>query len=560
MLVLIIVSACNSPEQKNEQMNEKKETQAKPNVIFIVADDLGFSDIGPFGGEIQTPVLDKFAKESILFSSFHVLPTCSPTRSSLLTGKDNHIVGLGVMSEMFYPALKGLPGYSGHLNEQIVTLPEILKQNEYHTYMAGKWHLGGEEGQTPDDRGFEESFVLLQGGGSHYADQKSLSPLEGLDYMVNGRKVVKLPDDFYSTKNYTDTLINFIEKHKADHKPFFMYAAYTAPHDPLHAPKEYIEKYKGKFDMGWDSLRNLRLNNLKALGIVSKDIKSFAPSGVPKWESLNNDQKKVYARTMEVYAAMVDYLDMSIGRIINYLKQEEMYDNTMILFMSDNGANGAPATAYPGNADGKYLSTFDNTLENRGLPGSLIDVGPGWAQASSSPSRLYKGFTSEGGIRAPLIIKMPSSGTKHEGEWNKSFVHVSDIMPTVLALAGAKYPQESNGTPLKQPIGKSILPLLNGETNSLSAEKGMGWELFEGKAYIKGNWKILRLTMPFGTGTWQLYDLEKDPGEMNDLSQQFPEKRDSLIGYWKKYAEENGVIDHKGFYDAFYKKNLGGKH
>jgi len=555
MLVLILFSACSSSQQKNN----KNETQSKPNIILLVADDLGFSDIGPFGGDIQTPVLDKLAKESMRFSSFHVLPTCSPTRSVLLTGNDNHVAGLGVMEEMIYPALEGLPGYSGHLNEQVVTLPEILRQNGYHTYMAGKWHLGVEKGQIPSDRGFEESFALLQGGGSHYADQKPLSPSQAMDYRANGKKVPELPADFYSTRNYTDTLIAYIEKNKADHKPFFMYASYTAPHDPLQAPKEYIEKYRGKFDKGWDSLRNLRLNNLKALGIISKDVNGFAPSGVPKWESLNASQKKEYARTMEVYAAMVDYLDMSIGRIINYLKQEGLYDNTMILFMSDNGANGAPASAYPGNGDGKYLSSFNNTLENKGLPGSLIDMGPGWAQASSSPLRMFKGFTAEGGIKAPLIVKMPSSGIKHEGEWNNSFIHVSDIMPTVLALAGANFPKEKNGTPLKQPIGISILPLLNGETTALSAEKGMGWELFEGKAYIKGNWKILRLGKPFGTGTWQLYDLAKDPGEINDLSQQFPAKRDSLINDWMQYAKENGVIDHKGLYDSFFQKSLGGK-
>ncbi len=555
-LVLILVSACNL----RQQQNENKETQLKPNIILLVADDLGFSDIGPFGGNIQTPVLDNLAKESMLFSSFHVLPTCSPTRSVLLTGKDNHIAGLGIMSEMTYPALEGLPGYSGHLNEQVVTIPEILQQHGYHTYMAGKWHLGEEEGQTPEDRGFEESFALLGGGGSHYADLKSLSPLQGMQYSVNGKKLAELPADFYSTRNYTDTLIAYIEKNKADHKPFFMYAAYTAPHDPLHAPKEYIEKYRGKFDMGWDSLRNLRLSNLKALGIVAKDVNSFAPSGIPKWESLNAEQKKEYARNMEVYAAMVDYLDMSIGRIISYLKKEGMYDNTMILFMSDNGANGAPATAYPGNGDGKYLSSFNNTLENLGLPNSCIDMGPGWAQASSSPLRMYKAFTSEGGIRAPLIVKMPSSGIKHEGEWNKSFVHVSDVMPTVLALAGANYPKETKGTPLKQPIGISILPLLNGETAALDAEKGMGWELFEGKAYIKGNWKILRLGKPFGTGTWQLYNIENDPGEIYDLSQQFSAKRDSLISDWMQYAKENGVIDHKGYYDKLLEKSLDGKH
>lgn len=555
MLVLILVSACNSRQQKKE----KEETQSKPNIILIVADDLGFSDIGPFGGDIQTPVLDKLAKESMLFSSFHVLPTCSPTRSVLLTGHDNHINGMGTMSEMIYPALEGLPGYSGHLNNQLVTLPELLRQNGYHTYMAGKWHLGSGDGQTPHDRGFEESFALLQGGGSHYADQKPLSPPQVMDYRANGKKVAELPADFYSTRNYTDTLISYIDKHKADQNPFFMYAAYTAPHDPLHAPKEYIEKYRGKFDKGWDSLRNLRLDNLKALGIISKDVKDFAPSGVPKWTSLNAEQKKEHARTMEVYAAMVDYLDMSIGRLMNHLKKEGLYDNTMILFMSDNGANGAPASAYPGNGDGKYLGTFNNSIDNKGLPGSLIDMGPGWAQASSSPLRMFKGFTAEGGIKAPLIIKMPSSSIKHNGEWNKSFVHVSDIMPTVLALAGTNYPKETKGTPVKQPIGKSLLPLLKGEVTELDAERGMGWELFEGKAYIKGNWKILRLGKPFGTGSWQLYDLEKDPGETTDLSQQFPEKRDSLIRDWMKYAEENGVIDHKGYYDAFFQKSMGGK-
>jgi arylsulfatase len=203
-LVLILVSACNSRQQKNE----KKETQFKPNIILLVADDLGFSDIGPFGGDIQTPVLDKFAKESMLFSNFHVLPTCSPTRSVLLTGNDNHVAGVGIMDEATYPALKGLPGYSGHLNDQVVTLPEILQQQGYHTYMAGKWHLGSGEGQTPYDRGFEESFALLPGGGSHYADQKPLSPAQVVEYRANGKKVAELPADFYSTRNYTDTLIS----------------------------------------------------------------------------------------------------------------------------------------------------------------------------------------------------------------------------------------------------------------------------------------------------------------------------------------------------------------
>lgn len=553
VILIAALSACNQPENKEKSVN------AKPNIILIVADDLGYSDIGPFGGDIQTPVLEKLAGEGMLFSNFHVLPTCSPTRSVLLTGNDNHIAGLGVMGEASYPELKGLSGYSGHLSDQVVTLPEILMKSGYHTYMAGKWHLGEEAGQIPSDRGFEESFALLQGGGSHYADQKPLSPPQVMDYRVNGKKLAQLPSDFYSARNYTDTLIAYIEKNKSDQKPFFVYASYTSPHDPLQAPEEYIKKYKGKFDMGWDSLRTIRLSNLKALGIVPKEINSFAPSGIPAWDKLTTPQKEEFARDMEVYAAMVDYLDMSIGRIIDYLKKQGMYDNTMILFMSDNGANGIMATTYPGNGDGNYLGTFNNALENRGLPNSFVEMGPGWAQASSSPFRLFKSFASEGGIKAPLIVKMPA-GVKNTGQWNKSFIHVSDIVPTVLALTGTTFPKESNGKSIKQPIGKSILPLLKGELSEVHPNEGMGWELFERKAYIKGNWKILRLPEPFGKGDWQLFNIEKDPGETNDLSIQFPEKRDSLIKDWLQYAKENDVVDHHGYYDKLLLKSLTGEH
>jgi arylsulfatase len=399
--------------------------------------------------------------------------------------------------------------------------------------------------------------VLLQGGGSHYADQKPLSPPQVMDYRSNGKKVATLPEDFYSTRNYTDSLIYYIEKNKVDGRPFFMYAAYTSPHDPLQAPKEYVDKYKGKFDMGWDSLRLLRLNNLKALGIVPQHVNTFAPSAIPKWETLTSEQKAEFARDMEVYAGMIDYLDMSIGRIISYLKQEGLYDNTFILFMSDNGPNGVNAATYPGNGDGTYLASFDQSLENRGLPNSFVEMGAGWAQASSSPFRLFKSFTTEGGIRVPLIVKM--AGGNKGGEWNHSFLHVTDLMPTFLDLAGVTYPQQVKERAVKQPIGTSFLPIVKGATSSVHADGGMGWELFERKAYIKGNWKILRLPRPFGTGEWQLFDLERDPGETTDLAPRFPERRDSLINGWMEYAKRNNVVDHRGYYDSLLKNSLGGK-
>jgi len=546
----LMLTSCNQPEKKIAAKS------TKPNILIIVADDLGYSDIAPFGGNIKTTAIDNLAKEGLKFSNFHVQPTCSPTRSSLLTGNDNHVAGLGIMSEMDYPALhnKNLPGYAGALSKQVVTIPELLRQNGYHTYMTGKWHLGEKEGQDPFDRGFEESFILGTGGGSHFNDRKALSLLQHMNYTRNGKEV-EPPQDFYSTRNYTDSMLQFIERNKGDNKPFFAYLSYTGVHDPLHAPKEYIEKYKGKFDMGWDSLGVLRLNNLKALGIVPKDVKGFSNPAIPKWNTLPQHMKEEFARDMEVYAAMLDYEDMSVGRVLDYLKKEGLYDNSMIIFMSDNGANGAIASTYPGNEDGKYMATFNNQMENRGLKGSYVEMGPGWAQASTSPFRYFKSFVSEGGIKAPLIIKMPGQ-MKNAAQWNQSFVHVTDIMPTILELTDCTYPQQFKGNNIHPLIGKSLLPVLRGDSTTVHFNDGMGYELFEMKAYIKGNWKLLRLPLPFGTGQWQLYDLEKDPTETRDLSNKFPAIKEALLKEWMAYASQNDVYDHKGHFDSLYRKSF----
>ena len=536
-----------------QQKPKEQSSPSKPNILIIVADDMGYSDVGCFGGNIQTPVIDKIAAEGLRFGNFHVQPTCSPTRSSLLTGNDNHVAGLGIMEEVNYPELarQNLPGYSGHLSPKVVTLPQLLHGNNYHTYMVGKWHLGEGVGLDPSDKGFEETFILGTGGGSHFNDKKALSPLQHMDYTRNG-KPVELPEDFYSTRNYTDSLLAFIIKSKSDNKPFFAYLSYTAVHDPLHAPQEYIDKYKGKFDTGYDSLYTIRTNNLKALGIVPQDVVGMKNPMIPKWSTLPRGKQQELARDMEVYAGMLEYMDMSIGRVMDSLKKYNLYNNTMIIFMSDNGANGAMATAYPGNDDGKYLSTFDNSHDNRGLKNSYIETGPGWAQASSAPFRFFKSYTTEGGIRAPLIVKMPGTN-KNAGQWNNHFVHVTDIMPTILQLTGTDYPKVYRQNEIHALIGKSLMPVLNGDSSGVHSNDGMGWELFEMKAYIKGTWKILRLPVPFGTGEWQLYDLQKDPGETHDLSQQFPDMKQQLISDWNNYAKENEVYDHRGHFDSVYR-------
>jgi arylsulfatase len=375
-----------------------------------------------------------------------------------------------------------------------------------------------------------------------------------MEYFRNG-KSVEPPADFYSTHNYTDSMLRFIEKNRKDGKPFFGYLSYTAVHDPLHAPAEWIARYKGKFDMGWDSLWSLRLSNLKQLDIIPTNYNPETKNpNIPKWSSLPEAKRKELARDMEVYAAMLSYMDSCIGRVFDYLEENGLYENTMVIFMSDNGANGADAHGYPGNEDGKYLSTFNNQLDNRGLQNSYVEQGAGWAQASSSPFRFFKSFTTEGGIRAPLIVKMPKGYNAANGRKN-SFLHVTDIMPTILELTGATYPEKRNNIPLHSLVGKSILPLFSGQADEIHVESGMGWELFEMKAYTKNGWKVLRLPVPFGSGEWELYNLKEDPAETKNLGKEFPAKMDSLVADWQAYAQQNKVYDHRGHFDSMYRRN-----
>ena len=539
-LALILVSC------KQETLTPSESSSAEtrqPNILLIVADDLGYSDIGSFGGEIATPTLDRLANEGLRLSNFHVLPSCSPTRSVLLSGTDNHVAGLGTMGEMLTREMAGQPGYEGYLNFQVASLPEVLKAGGHHTYMAGKWHLGHEEDTVPHARGFDETFALLPGGGSHWGDMKPLSPPQTMVYSRNGKKVESLPDDFYSTTYYTDVLLKFIDQNERDGKPFFAYLSYTAPHDPLHAPKTYIDKYKGKYDGGWDVLSEQRLQSLKKLGIVHKDAKPFPPlASVKAWNEMPAEERAASSRDMEVYAAMIDYMDEQIARVFDYLKEIGEYDNTMIIFLSDNGANGHLPTAYPGQTE-EYLGSFDNSLENRGQINSFIETGPGWTHASMTPSRLFKAFTAEGGIRAPLVVKLPGA-MPNAGTMNHSFFHVRDIMPTILDVAGVEFTQEINGRPVVPMQGSSVLDFFSGNIKTPYASAGqVGYELFGMKAFFDGDWKILWMPPPFGPGDWQLYNLREDPGELVDLNDQHSERLVNMIAQWEQYKKDNGVLD-----------------
>ncbi|MEH6570994.1 MAG: arylsulfatase [Halioglobus sp.] len=539
-ILLTLVSCSQEIEVPAESPSVE---QRRPNILLIVADDLGYSDIGSFGGEIATPTLDRLADEGLQLSNFHVLPTCSPSRSVLLSGADNHVAGLGTMGELKTPEMQGHSGYAGYLNFEVAALPEVLQAGGYQTYMAGKWHLGHEKDTIPHARGFDETFALLPGGGSHWRDMKPLSPPQTMIYSRNGQKVESLPDDFYSTTYYTDTILNSIDQGKDDGKPFFAYLSYTAPHDPLHAPEAYIDKYKGRYDEGWDVLREQRLQSLKALGIIHKDAKPFPRlESVKSWIEMSLEERADASRDMEVYAAMIDYLDEQIARVFDYLKEIGEYDNTMIIFLSDNGANGHLPTAYPGQTE-EFLDSFDNNLENRGLVNSFIEQGPGWAQVSMAPARMFKAYTSEGGIRAPLLVKLPGA-MPNAGTMNHSFFHIRDIMPTILDVAGIELTRSINGRPVVPMSGDSVRDLLSGNAKSpyVGADR-VGYELFGMKAYFDGDWKILWIPPPFGVGDWQLYNLSEDPGELIDLSDQKPERLVKMIAQWEQYKVENRVLD-----------------
>jgi arylsulfatase len=539
----LLVLAAAGCEQARETTPVSQLTAKRPNVLLIVADDLGYSDIGAFGGEIATPTLDTLATEGLRLSNFHVLPSCSPTRSVLLSGMDNHRAGLGTMGELRTPEMEGYPGYAGYLNFEVAALPEVLRAGGYRTYMAGKWHLGSEEETSPHARGFEETFILAPGGGSHWSDRRPLSPPETMIYRRNGKEVESLPEDFYSTRFYTDTMLDWISRDHGDGRPFFAYLSYTAPHDPLHAPREYIEKYEGKYDNGWDVLREERLEALKELGIVNPDAEPFPrlPSVKP-WGEMSVEERQEAARDMEVYAAMIDYMDEQIQRVFDYLKEIGEYENTLVLFFSDNGANGAMPTAYPGQTE-EHLNSFNNSLDNRGLPNSFIETGPGWAQASMSPSRMFKAFTSEGGIRSPLLVKVPRAAAT-AGEINHSFVHVRDIMPTILDVAGIEHTLNLEGRQVQPLQGRSVLDLFSGkaETPYLEAAQ-VGYELFGLKAFFDGEWKILWMPSPFGKGEWELFNLQHDPGEMNDLSSEHPDRVETMVAMWEQYKADNTVLD-----------------
>lgn len=531
--ILLIILGCLFCSFKQQQ-------EKRPNIVLIVADDLGFSDLGCFGSEIATPNIDALAKQGQIFTNFYTESTCSPSRAMLLTGTDNHIAGLGDMAERVpsIPGEIGQPGYEGFLNSKVVSIAQLMKDAGYRTYIAGKWHLGLTPDQSPTAKGFERSYALLDAYANHFIPDKREST-----FWQDGN-YTEYPDGQYSTDLYTDKMISFIKKDHGDKKSFFLYAAYTSPHWPLQAPPKFIEKYDGKYDIGYDSLRVMRFNALKQKGLVAADVVlpplpavkgdlyNITNQPLLRWTALDKNQQKIEARKMEIYAGMIDNLDYNIGRLIQYLKEIGEYDNTLFVFLSDNGPSSADVNATPDKL---------NPYPYMGTANSFVAYGSQWAHASSAVNSLYKGYSAEGGIHSPMIVKMPFQ-EKGNGMVT-AFTTIMDLAPTFLDLAGTEYPSTYKGRPITPYKGASILPLLTKKKNNVHTDDYvMGWELFGRCAIRKGKWKITKIEPPFGKGVFELFNMEEDPTESYDLSKQYPDKYNEMINEWKTYMKDNGVI------------------
>jgi arylsulfatase A-like enzyme len=514
--------------------------EERPNILLIVADDLGYSDLGAFGGEIRTPNLDLLASEGRLLTDHHTAMTCSPTRAMLTSGTDHHLVGLGRMGPGV-GSQEGEPGYEGYLNDRALSVAQLLKDGGYHTYISGKWHLGIADDQTPRNWGYERSFVLLGGHGTHFREFSN-PPTEGERHRYREDGVyTSPPPDFYSSNYYTDRLIDFIDSNRGDGKPFYAFASYTAPHWPIQAPDDFIDRYVGVYDAGYEAIRAARFERQKRLGIVPADYKlpPVQPSTPVRklWSELTDDEKRYEARAMEVYAGMVENLDWNVGRIIQYLKCTGQYENTFIWFQSDNGAESSREKPAPG-----------DSLANLGREGSRDFVGPRWAEVSNTPFRLWKHTLAEGGASSPVITRLPRQHAQRPQFGG--LTHVTDLAPTFLELAGVPDPgSEYKGRRVEPITGKSLLPMLEWRSATVRSENDVLADEQNNHRYVmRGRWKLVWLAGQVAPSPprWQLFDVWTDRGETTDVAGEHPEVVAELRKAFADYKQWAGVITTDG--------------
>jgi len=538
-----------------------------PNILLIVGDDIGFGDLGISGSVTNTPNLDRLAQQGVTFTSFHASPVCSVTRAMLLTGNDPIDVGLGATDDALYPPAKGKPGYESYLTRTTATIAELLKDAGYRTNMVGKWHLGGTHrgGEGPHKWGFDRSYAIYTGGSNHWNqgvfhvdmhDPAVVATVKAgkipQEPFYEDGKEIDRPIGIYSDDLYTSKMLEYLEEGRDSGKPFFAYMAYTTAHVPLQAPDFLIDKYYEHYlELGFEGLKRARFDSQKALGIIPQNAvfpESRKNRLLRAWSSLSDEEKRRQARSMATYSAMMESQDYHIGLVLNYLRETEQLDNTLIVYLADNGPEGLDERgelSIP-MATNWTRSNFSQEFDHIGRGDAFAFIGTDWANASTGGLQWWKWFIGEGGIRVPMIVVPPkTSSSSRAGEMTREFASVKDVPLTILDYAGVEHPlSEYKGRKITQPSGVSMRGFLEGEMERpRSDEQWVAFELFGNSYVIEADYKALRVrTGMYGDGKWHLYNIKNDPGETRPLDEEMPERLERLITIYEQYAKDKGVV------------------
>ena len=534
LLCLLIVLGFSSPLQCANS--------TRPNIVFLLADDLGFSDIEPYGSEISTPTLSRLAADGITFTNYHTAANCAPARAMLLTGVSSHLAGVPNIPEMISPSQLRQDNYQGVLGDNVVTIATLLEDAGYHTYLAGKWHLGSTPEKLPSRRGFQRTIALMDSGADNWEQRPYLPIYTEANWFADGERYV-LPDDFYSSEFLIDKTIEFIDGSLHDGKPFFAYVPFQAVHIPVQAPQDYIDRYIGRYDGGWHELREERLSRAVSLGILPDSAEMVRMPTTLSWSDLTAERQRYEAKRMAVYAGMIESMDAEIGRLLEYLKDKGQLDNTLFIFTSDNGAEGSGAQNPSDIATQRMIASLGYTsdYETLGQRGSFNSISPGFTSAAVSPLAYYKFYAGEGGLRVPLIISGEPLG--NVVRQTNAFAWATDIAATILSMAGAASPgSRYGGRPVLPITGKDLMPLIDGRKKRVyGEEESIGYELTGHAALFQGDYKLVRNLAPLGDGEWRLFDIVSDPGETKDLKLQLPDRFDQMLISYQKFTVDNRV-------------------
>lgn len=525
-----------------EASGQEDSLSKRPNIVLILVDDSGLMDFGAFGGEAHTPNIDRLSREGIMFTNMHASPVCAPSRAMLMTGSDSHLAGVANLPEMLPEEYQGRPGYGGVLNDRVQTIATRLKEADYNTYATGKWHLGHDDKTLPTKRGFDRSFILGGSGASNYDSRGYLPQKPQAHWFADGIEV-ELEADFYSSKTYIDKTISFHKEEQHQEKPFFSYIAFQAIHTPVQAPREFVEPYLKVYKQGWNKLRQSRYEKAKQLGIIpeSAQLNDVFPE-FEKWEDVSSKKQESYATNMAMAAGMLEAMDYHIGRYVEFLGQVGLLENTVFIITSDNGPDGGDYTlGIPWAIKHGYHRDFDRN----GGKDYYGFIGSEFANGLSSPFSYFKYYTGEGGLRVPLVISgkdIPADRTSGE------FSFFTDVAPTIYEMAGISTVANQGFAPLS---GKSLLPHIHDSTQPVyRSNEGVGLEAANSSAYFLNGYKIVKNNIPRGDNAWHMYHLATDPGEVNDLIEDEPERFQNMLALYETYEQEVGVISMPEGYSA----------